>query len=68
LTVAFVIILVFFVVQVIVAITTGPRLLSDAGHMLTGALAWARRRRRRHAAARNAAGPTASTASKCSPP
>ena len=39
LTVAFVIILVFFVVQVIVAITTGSlALLSDAGHMLTDAL------------------------------
>jgi len=39
LTVAFVVILVFFVVQVIVAIATGSlALLSDAGHMLTDAL------------------------------
>jgi cobalt-zinc-cadmium efflux system protein len=39
LTVAFVAILVFFVVQVIVAVATGSlALLSDAGHMLTDAL------------------------------
>jgi cobalt-zinc-cadmium efflux system protein len=39
LTVAFVIIVAFFVVQVIVAIATGSlALLSDAGHMLTDAL------------------------------
>jgi len=39
LTVAFIVIVLFFVVQVIVAVATGSlALLSDAGHMLTDAL------------------------------
>ena len=72
LTVAFVVILVFFVVQVIVAIATGSlALLSDAGHMLTDALglglALAAITARSRAVARSGAAPTASTASRCWP-